>query len=55
MEIVLGKKGTGFISDANGLHAGSVPKIATKNDILGKVWFRPKLYVGTSQSSILGI
>ncbi len=33
MEIVLGNKGTGFISDANGLHAGSVPKIGKRRMI----------------------
>ena len=40
MEIVLGNKGTGFISDANGLHAGSVPKIGKRRMIfgLGMVW-----------------
>ncbi len=33
MEIVLGNKGTGFISDANGLHSGSVPKIGKRRMI----------------------
>lgn len=32
-ELVLGKKGTGFVSDANGLHAGSVPKLGKKRMI----------------------
>ncbi len=33
METVIGKKGTGFISDANGLHSGSVPKIGRRRMI----------------------
>ena len=33
METVIGRRGTGFISDANGLHAGSVPAIGKRRMI----------------------
>lgn len=32
-ELVLGKAGTGFLTDANGLHAGSVPKLGKRRMI----------------------